>query len=104
VIELMRQWKETGSCEARRQGGDRRSGRVEVHAAEILALLDETPDISLVEIGDHLLAAHGERFVPSVLCRFFDRHDITVKKNRARQRADTAGRGRGARRLAGPAA
>jgi transposase len=104
VIELMRQWKETGSCEARPQGGDRRSGRVEAHAAQILALVEETPDISLVEIGEHLLAAHGERFVPSVLCRFFDRHDITLKKNRACQRANATGRGRGARRLAGPAA
>lgn len=104
VIELVRQWKETGSCEARPQGGDRRSGRVEAHAIQILALVEETPDISLVEIGEHLLAAHGERFVPSVLCRFFDRHDITVKKNRARQRAGATGRGCGARRLAGPAA
>ena len=104
VIELVRQWKEAGSCEARPQGGDRRSGRIEAHAEQILALIETTPDISLVEIGDYLLAAHGERFVPSVLCRFFDRHDITVKKNRARQRADATGRGRGARRLAGPAA
>lgn len=80
VIELVRQWTQTGCCEARPQGGDRRSGRVEAHAAQILALVEETPDISLVEISERLLAAHGERFVPSVLCRFFDRHDITVKK------------------------
>ena len=104
VIDLVRQWKATGSCEARAQGGDRRSARIEAHAAQLLGLIDTTPDISLVEIAEHLLAEHGERFVPSVLWRFFDRHDITAKKNGARQRAGATGRGRGARRLAGPAA
>ncbi len=104
VIDLVRQWKATGSCGARAQGGDRRSARIEAHAAQVLALIDTTPDISLAEIAEHLLAEHGERFVPSVLWRFFDRHDITVKKNGARQRASATGRGRGARSLAGPAA
>jgi hypothetical protein len=49
------------SCEARPQGGDRRSARIEAHAAHILALIDEAPDISLVEISEHLQTAHGER-------------------------------------------
>ncbi|HWE21759.1 MAG TPA: transposase [Hyphomicrobiaceae bacterium] len=104
VIDLMRHWKETGSCEARPQGGDRRSARVEAHAVQILALVEAMPDITLVEIAEHLQAAHGERFVPSVLCRFFDRHDITFKKNGARQRAGSTRRGRSPRSLAGPAA
>jgi len=103
VVDLMRHWKATGSCEARRQGGDKRSARIEAHAAHILALIAATPDISLVEIAEHLQVVHGERFVPSVLWRFFERHDITFKKNSARQRAGSTGRGRGARSLAGPA-
>jgi transposase len=104
VIELMRHWRQTGTCEARPQGGDQRSARIEAHSAELLALIAATPDITLDEIADHLLDAHGERFVPSVLWRFFDRRAITFKKNRARQRAGSAGRGRGARSLAGPSA
>lgn len=103
VIDLLRHWKGTGSCGARPQGGDRRSGRIEAHAAHILALVEATPDITLVEIAEHLQAAHGERFVPSVLCRFFERHDVTFKKNGARQRTGATGRGRGPRSLAGPA-
>jgi hypothetical protein len=70
----------------------------------ILALVEATPDITLVEIAEHLQAAHGERFVPSVLCRFFERRDVTFKKNGARHRAGSTGRGRGPRNLAGPAA
>ena len=84
VVEFMRQWKATGSCEARPQGGDRRSARIEAHSAQLLALVEARPDITLGEIASHLLEAHGERFVPSVLWRFFDRRAITFKKNRAR--------------------
>jgi transposase len=104
VVEFMRQWKATGSCEARLQGGDRRSARIEAHSAQLLALVEARPDITLGEIASHLLEAHGERFVPSVLWRFFDRRAITFKKNRARQRAGSPGRGRAARRLASSSA
>jgi len=94
AIELVGEWRSTGACEARVQGGDRRSARIEAHAAEIVALVDATPDITLTEIAYHLFKTHGERFVPSVVWRFFDRRSITFKKNGARQRAGAAGRGR----------
>ena len=87
VVELVRHWKNTGSCAALAQGGDKRSARVEAHSDEILALVEARPDITLTEIAGHLLDAHGERFVPSVLWRFFDRRATTFKKNRTRQRA-----------------
>ena len=38
AIELVSDWRSTGICEAGVQGGDRRSARIEGHAAEILAL------------------------------------------------------------------
>ena len=80
AIELVNEWRSTGRCEAGVQGGDRRSARIEAHAAEILALVEATPDMTLAEIADHLLKVHGERFVPSVIWRFFDRRNITFKK------------------------
>src|SRR5471032_1549820 len=101
AIELVSDWRSTGTCQARVQGGDRRSARIENHAAEILGLARATPDMTLTEIADHLFKAHGERFVPSVIWRFFDRRNITFKKNIARQRAGSAGRGRRTRRLEG---
>jgi hypothetical protein len=48
---LLRQWKVTGTYEARRQGGDRRSALIEAHAAELVALVETTPDITLAEIA-----------------------------------------------------
>ena len=49
-------------------------------------------DITLVELADMLRREHGASFAPSTVWRFLDRHDMTVKKNRARQRAGTARR------------
>ena len=71
----------------RPQGGDHRSHRIEAHAEEILALVDETPDITLGEIAAHLDAGHGLTVAQSTVWRLLDRHGMTFKKNRARLRA-----------------
>ena len=39
--------------------------------------------MTLLEIQERLIANCGERFAVSVLWRFFDRHEITFKKNSA---------------------
>lgn len=77
----------------RRQGGDRRSGRIEAYAAEILALIARQVDITLAEIGEHLEREHSEKFAPSTIWRFLDKHDQTLKKTAhasERERADVA--------------
>jgi transposase len=79
AIRWQAQQRSLGHVRPRPQGGDRRSRRIEAHAGLILALLDETPDMSLEE----LRAALGERGVPvgyGTLWRFFKRHRITRKK------------------------
>lgn len=93
VVKWMRRWRETGSCAPQLQGGDKRSGRIEAHCDEILALIAAKVDITLAEIAEHLERAHGERFAPSTIWRCLDRHAQTFKKNRARQRARAGGRG-----------
>jgi transposase len=94
VTKWVQQLKRTGSLAPSRQGGDRRSERIEKHAGEIKALVAHTPDITLEEIAAHLKAAHGETFVVSTIWRSLDRHGLSFKKNGARQRAG-AGRRRG---------
>jgi len=94
VTKLVKHLQLTGSLEPAKQGGDRRSGRVEAHADEILALVAASPDITLEEISAHLRDAHGETFVVSTIWRCLDRHGLSFKKNGARQRA-------GARRRSG---
>jgi transposase len=87
AIKWVDRWRRTGDVRPRPQGGDYRSHRIEAHAAEILALVEETPDITLAEIAAHLDEAHGLKVADSTVWRMLDRHGMTLKKNRARQRA-----------------
>ena len=89
AIKWVSAWRRTGSYRPRAQGGDRRSRRIEAQAAVVLALVDETPDMTLAEIATHLEDEHGVRVSQSTVWRFFHRRSITFKKNGARQRAAT---------------
>lgn len=60
-------------------GGDRRSGRIEAQGVLIRQLLDETPDITTLELR-RALGAQGFWFGYGTIQRFFRRHGITRKK------------------------
>ncbi len=80
AIKWVSAWRRTGSYRPRAQGGDRRSRRIEAHAEVVLALVDETPDMTLAEIATHLEDEHGLRVSQSAVWRFFHRRGITFKK------------------------
>ena len=86
AIKWVARWRRSGDVCPRPQGGDRRSQRIEAHAEELLDLIGERPDITLSEIAEHLDEAHGLKVAPSSVWRLLDRHGMTFKKNRARQR------------------
>jgi transposase len=65
---------------AKRQGGDRRSERIEAFHSVIMDAVSKQPDITLTELQG-VLAGHGETFGISTLWRFFDRHGMTFKKS-----------------------
>ncbi len=87
AIKWVDQWRRTGTVEPRPRGGDHRSERIEAHAEEVLALIADTPDVTLEELAGHLDEVHGLKVAQSTVWRLLDRHDMTFKKNRARQRA-----------------
>jgi len=92
VVKLAQARRRRGTV-ALPQGGDRRSTAIERHREWLLQLVAETPDLTLEEIRARL----GERGLPaaiSTIWRFFDRHGISFKKNRARGRAGAPGRRR----------
>ena len=60
-------------------GGDRRSARIEAQAELILALLADTPDITVEELRMALLK-RSHAFGYGTLQRFFARRRITRKK------------------------
>ncbi len=86
AIKWVDQWRRTGDVGPRPQGGDHRSHRIEAHAGEILAWVEEAPDITLGELAGHLDAVYGLTVAQSTVWRLLDRHGMTFKKNRARQR------------------
>lgn len=81
--------REQGDPRPRALGGDRRSARIEAHAATILSLVGETPDITIEELR-RSLAARGPVFGFGTIQRFFARHAITRKKRRRMRPSRTA--------------
>jgi transposase len=87
-------WRRTGSAAAKSQKGRSRSP-LNRYAAWLLGMIGERADLTLTEIRD-LLGERGIRIGVSSIWRFFDRHGVSFKKNRARDRARASRRGGGA--------
>lgn len=104
AVRWVKTWREAGAARAKRQGGDRRSQRIEAFADIILLAVAKKVDITLVELSEMLRQEHGQRFAASTLWRFLDRHCMTLKKNGARRRADQTRRRRAAPSVARSAA
>jgi transposase len=97
AVRWVKRFQTTGEISPAPCGGDRRSGRIEAHRDYLLGLIRRSPDMTLLEIQERLIANCGERFAVSVLWRFFDRHEITFKKTahaEEQQRADVQSRRR----------
>ena len=83
-----RRYRATGEVTARKQGHPPGS-KLDKHEAFILGLIEETPDISLAEIAERLLAARSVSSAPSTVWEFFNKRRITFKK-RQRTRANSS--------------
>ena len=90
AVRWVARFKAKGEISPAPTGGDRRSGRIEAHRDYLLGLIRRRPDMTLLEIQERLIANCGERFSSSGLWRFFDRHDITLKKSPRMPRSSNA--------------
>ncbi len=70
AVKVVGGWRRTGSYEPRPQGGDRRSGRIEAFAVEIIGWIRAEVDMTLAEMAERLAERHGESSpkVPSGGC------------------------------------
>ena len=93
AVRWVRCWTETGRCEAKPRGGS--VSVLEGHAEDILDLIAERPDLTLQEGGAEL-RKRRIRTSKSALSRFFQRHNITLKKSSAGLRTRASRRGAGA--------
>jgi len=82
AVRWMDAYLRTGRTSPKPRGGDRRSGRIEAQAELLLAAVRETPDITLAELRERLIAERGETFALSTIHDFYRRHGITFKKRR----------------------
>jgi transposase len=90
VVIWVQRWKKTGSVAAKPSGGS--TSPLENHAEFLLALVTKQPDLTL----DEVVVAMDKRGIAgsrSAVWRFFDRHNISFKKNFVRSRAKARGRG-----------
>ncbi len=79
AVRWHRVWRDHGECKARKQG-PKGGGKLDGHEAFILGLLEKQPDITLVEIGELLVAERSVSAAPSTIWLFFERRGITFKK------------------------
>ena len=99
AIRWLGAWREEGRPTALPMDGDVRSYRIEAFGDVILSAIEAQKDITLAELADMLRRDHGASFSSSTIWRLLDRHDVTFKKNRTRQRAGAARRRRPAQGL-----
>jgi len=85
AILWVRRARQTGERNARKQGQPRRS-KLDAHRDYLLDLIAATPDLTISELLDRLLAERGVRASRALLWTFLDRCGLTFKK-RPRMRA-----------------
>jgi transposase len=88
AIKWLQCWQRHGRATAKPRGGSR--SPLEDHKEWLLALIARQPDLTLDEIVA-ALRKQGIASSRSAVWRFFDRHEITFKKNPARGRAGAGG-------------
>jgi len=79
AIRWAAQIRSGGALAPMKQGGDRRSQRIEAEAAFILGAIAKQPDMTLAELQGKL-KERGKRVGIGTLWRFFRRRRITLKK------------------------
>jgi transposase len=93
VVIWAQRWKQTGSVAAKPSGGS--TSPLEDHAEFLLALIAKRPDLTLDEIVG-MLENRGIACSRTAVWRFFDRRNISFKKNFVRGGATARRRSSGA--------
>ena len=89
AVRWLDRWTTTGSVAAKPGTGHCRSP-LEAHTQWLLDLVAAEPDLTLDEICIRLAREMKLKAGRSSVGRFFDRHDVSFKKNAARRRAGSA--------------
>lgn len=80
AIRWVQRAQTRGTLEPDKRGGNQRSHRIDAYRELIIDWIEEAPDLTLAEVAERLDDAVGYRPLPSIVCRFFQRHGMTRKK------------------------
>jgi transposase len=89
AIRWIERWTRTGRVDAKPRTGHSRSP-LEKHRQWLLDLIAAEPDLTLEEIRTRLRSVKRHKAGIGSIWRFYERHDITFKKNSARRRAGSS--------------
>ena len=89
AIRWIDRWTSTGTVAAKPGTGHSKSP-LKDHERWLLDLVSTEPDLTLEEIRARLRREKKLAVAASSVWRFYDRHEITFKKNTARRRAGSA--------------
>jgi transposase len=89
AIRWIERWTRTGRVDAKPGTGHSRSP-LEKHRRWLLDLIAAEPDLTLEEIRTRLRSVKRYKAGIGSIWRFYERHDITFKKNSARRRAGSS--------------
>ena len=89
AIRWIERWTTTGSVDAKPGTGHCRSP-LEQHKQWLMNLVAAEPDLTLDEIRVRLAREKRQTSGTTSIWRFYERHDITFKKNSARRRTGSA--------------
>jgi transposase len=89
AIVWVRRAREAGDRSARKQGQPRRS-KLDPHRGYLLGLIAETPDLTISELLERLLAERSVRASRATLWTLLDRCGLTFKKSPLTRTSRTA--------------
>ena len=98
VVKLVKAFGASGRLDPKPSGG-RRHAKLEPHRSFLLARVAEKDDITMPELAAELEAQTGTKADPASLSRWLIRNGYRWKKNAAGQRARSARRPDGTRRM-----
>ena len=91
AVVWVRRAREGGERRARKQGRPRRS-KLDPHRKYLLKSIAETPDLTISELLERLLADRSVRASRATLWTFLDRCGLTFKKSQPMRASKTARR------------
>ena len=87
AIRFAKQFDTQGHVEAKK--GRLRKSRLDPYREDILAWIEQTPDLTLLELCERLAQAHGLKIATSTLDDWLRAQGLSYKKNGTRQRTRT---------------